>query len=102
MHVLFKRIRTLNIPIDLQLYLFDHVILLVALYGCEIWSFENNQVIENLHNDFPRQIIGLRKSTPIYMLNAELGRQQIQINIKSRMTGFWLSNVNERNPNYQN
>ena len=32
MHVLFKRIRNLNIPIDLQLYLFDHVILPIALY----------------------------------------------------------------------
>ena len=94
MHVLFKRIRNLDIPIDLQLYLFDHVILPIALYGCEIWGFENNQIIENLHNDFLRQIINLRKSTPIYMLHAELGRHPIQINIKSRMIGFWLSIVN--------
>ena len=28
------------------------------------------------------------------MLHAELGRHPIQINIKSRMTGFWLSIVN--------
>ena len=26
--------------IDMQLYLFDHVILLVALYGCEKLGFE--------------------------------------------------------------
>ena len=32
MHVLFKRIRNLDIPIDLRLYLFDHVILPIALY----------------------------------------------------------------------
>ena len=94
MHVLFKRIRNLDIPIDLQLYLFDHFILPIALYGCEIWGFENSQIIENLHNDFLRQIINLRKSTPIYMLHAELGRHPIQINIKSRMIGFWLSIVN--------
>ena len=94
MHVLFKRIRNLDIPIDLQLYLFDHVILPIALYGCEIWGFENSQIIENLHNDFLRQIINLRKSAPIYMLHAELGRHPIQINIKSRMIGFWLSIVN--------
>ena len=94
MHVLFKRIRNLDIPIDLQLYLFDHVILPIALYGCEIWGFENSQIIENLHNDFLRQIINLRKSTPIYMLHAELGRHPIQINIKSRTIGFWLSIVN--------
>ena len=91
MHVLFKRIRKFDIPIDLQLYLFDHVILPIALYDCEIWGFENSQIIENLHNGFLRQIINLRKKSPIYVLHAELGRHPIQINIKSRMIGFWLS-----------
>ena len=94
MHELFKRIRNLDIPIDLQLYLFDHIILPIALFGCEIWGFENSQIIENLHNDFLRQIINLRTSTPMYMLHEELGRHPIQINIKSRMVGFWLSIVN--------
>ena len=94
MHVLFNRIRNLDIPIDLQLYIFGHVILPIALYGSEIWGFENSQIIENLHNDFLRQIINLRKSTPIYMLHAVLGRHPKQINIKSRMIGFWLSIVN--------
>ena len=91
---LFKRIRSIDIPIDLQLYLFDHVVLPIALYGCEIWGFENSHNIENLHNDYLRQIIYFRKSTPIYMLPAELGRHRIHINIKSRMLGFWLSIVN--------
>ena len=76
------------------MYSFDHVILPIALYGCEILGFENSQIIENLHNDFIRQIINLRKSTPTYMLHAELERHPIQINIKSRMVGFWLSIVN--------
>ena len=95
MHVLYKRIRNLNIPVDLQLYLFDHVILPIAFYGCEIWGFENSQSIENLHiNDFLRYVVNLRKSTPIYMLHAEIGRHPIQINIKSKMIGFWLSVAN--------
>ena len=79
MHVLFKRIRNLDMPIDLQLYLFDHVILPIALYGCEIWGFENSQIIEKLHNDFLRQIINLRKSTPIYMLHADSDLYKIYI-----------------------
>ena len=60
MHVFLKRILNLDIPIDLHLYLFDHVILPIALYGCEIWGFEHSQIIENLHNDFLRQIINLK------------------------------------------
>ena len=93
MHVLYKRIRNLNIQTDLPLYLFDHVILPITSYGCEIWGFESSQIIENLHNDFLSHIINLRKSTPIYMLHAELGRHPIQIDIKSRMVSFWLSGV---------
>ena len=61
MHVLFKRIRNLNISIDLQLHLLDYVILPIALYGCEIWGFENSQIVENLHYDFLRHIEGLKK-----------------------------------------
>ena len=36
MHVLYKRIRNLNLPIDLQIQLFDHTIVPIMLYGCEI------------------------------------------------------------------
>ena len=46
MHVLFKRFRNLDIPIDLQLCLFDHVILPIAIYGFEIWGLENSRIIE--------------------------------------------------------
>ena len=38
MHVLFKRIRNRNIILDLQLYLFAHVILPVALYMVVIYG----------------------------------------------------------------
>ena len=31
---------------------------------------------------------------PICMLHAELGRRPVEINIKSRTIGFWLSLVN--------
>ena len=42
----YLRIPNLDIPIDLQLYLFERVVLLVALYACEIWGFENSPIIE--------------------------------------------------------
>ena len=66
MRVLCKWIRNFNIQTDLQLYLFDHVILPIALYGCEIWGFGNSKIIEYLHDDFLRHIVNLKKSTPIY------------------------------------
>ena len=69
LHLLSKRTRNLNLPFDLQLHLFDHTILPIVLYSCEVWGFENTQLIENLHNEFLRRITNLKKSTPIYMPN---------------------------------
>ena len=94
LYLLYKRIRNLHLPLDLQLHLFDHTILPILLYGCEIWGFQNVQIIENVHNQFLRNITKLRRSTPIYMLDAELGRYPIELFIKSRMIGFWISIVN--------
>ena len=66
LHLLYKRIRKFNLPIDLQLKIFDHTILPILIYGSEIWGFENLDIIEKLHNDFLRTITKLRKSTPIF------------------------------------
>ena len=43
------------------------MILPIALYGCEIWSFENSQIVENVHNDFLRHIVGLKKYYDLYV-----------------------------------
>ena len=88
------RINNLHIPIDLQIQLFNHIILPILLYGCEIWGFHNSNLIENVQNQFLRTITHLRKSTPIYMIYAELGITPVEIHIKSRMIGFWISLLN--------
>ena len=44
----------------------------------------------------------LKKSTPVYMLHAELGRTSIEINIKNRMIGFWLSVVSGKKTKLSN
>ena len=91
MHLLYKRINNLQIPIDLQIQLFSHTILPSLLYGYKIWGFHNTNLIENVQNQFLRTITKLRKSTPIYMIYAELGITPVDIHIKSCMIGFWIS-----------
>ena len=92
MHLLYKRKNNLQIPIDLQIQLFNHTILPILLYGCEIWGFHNSNLIENVQNQFLRT--HLRKSTTIYMIYAELGITLVEIHIKSRVIGFWISLLN--------
>ena len=101
LHLLYKQIRNLNIPLDLQLHLFDSTVLPIILYGCEVWGFQSTKMIDTLYNQFLRNVTKLRKSTPIYMLYAELGRRPIDIYIyiKFRMISFWISLVNDENRN---
>ena len=46
MFALLRRSRQLDLPIDLQLELFDFLLIPILLYGCEIWGFENITMIE--------------------------------------------------------
>ena len=89
MILLFTRINNLHLPLDLQLKLFDHTVLPILTYVCEVWGYENLDMIEKIHNDFLRKITLARKSTPLYMFYGVLGRFPLQILIKSRMIGNW-------------
>ena len=47
-----KQIRNINIPIDLQLKLFDALVYPILMYSAEIWGFENKNIIEKIHLQF--------------------------------------------------
>ena len=42
LHSILKKSRKLNLPIDLQIELFDTMVAPVLLYGCEVWGSEND------------------------------------------------------------
>ena len=94
MHLLFMRANNLDLPLDLQMKLFDNTVLPILTYSSEIWGYGNLEIIERVHTEFLRKITRSRKSTPKYMLYAELGRHPIEIDIKSRMINYWVSILN--------
>ena len=89
MFLLYTRIRNLNLPVDCQFKLFDQTILPILLYGCEIWGFENYDLIESVHVEFLRRVLHLKKSTPLYMVYGESGRFPLSVIIKNRIMNFW-------------
>ena len=88
-YALFRKIRNLAIPIDLQLKLFDSLITPILVYYCEVWGFKNKQGIEQMHLQYCKRILNLRSSTPNFMVYGEIGRFPVEIIIKLRMATFW-------------
>lgn len=89
LYALYRKIRNLAIPIDLQLKLFDSLITPILVYSCEVWGFENKQGIEKMHLQYCKRILNLRSSTPNFMVYGEIGRFPVEIIIKLRMATFW-------------
>ena len=68
--------------------LFDTMVLPILLYGFEIWGYETLDIIENIHINFLRRLLPIRKSTPIFMLYGELGRTLLKRIIDQRIIEF--------------
>ena len=93
---LMARITTLDLPLDIESHLFNHMICPVLTYGSEIWGYERVDVMEVFQRKFFKRQMGLRKSTPNCMVYGETGQCPIQCKTDARLLCFWFSlHVNE-------
>ena len=93
MYSLLKKSKRLGLDIDVQMHLFDSVVMPIALYGCEVWGFLNIDLLEKLHLLFCKMILKVKKSTPTCMVLGELGRFPVQYNVDLRLLCFWFKTI---------
>ncbi len=93
MYEFLKLGRLYKLAIKLQIELFDKMIKPILLYGCEIWGFGKNDILERIELKFYKILLNLKSSTPSYMIYGELGRYPIDVDIKIRCIMFWYKLV---------
>ena len=82
MFSLLQKSRKLGLNVDIQMQLFDSLVLPIYLYGCEVWGFKHVEIaessihpsIQSLHLQFCTTVLKVNKSTPSCMVLGELGR----------------------------
>ena len=89
MFSLLTKSQVLELPIDIQLDLFEKTVVPILLYGSEVWGFENMKIVETLHLRFCKYILKLKRSTPSYMVYGELGVYSMRIYVAMRMVTYW-------------
>jgi hypothetical protein len=52
-------------------------------------GYENNNIIESLHEEFCKYIMKVKKCAPNCIVYGELGRVPMPDSVKARMIGFW-------------
>ncbi len=75
----------------LQCKLFDTLLLPILSYGCEVWIVDTrcSTAAEALRWDILRRLLGVKKSTAILMVLAELGRFPLQIQFWQQILRYY-------------
>ena len=88
---LIDKVKSLNLPIDMFVELFEKVSIPVLLYGSEVWGYENTRQLQVMVNNVMRRTLRLNKSTSVCMINGELGLKEITEFVENRMLNYWCN-----------
>ena len=62
MFSVLRKSRKLQLPVDLQIQLFDSMVVPILLYGSEVTGFKNSDILERLCTQFYRTILKVKKT----------------------------------------
>lgn len=70
--------------------MFDKMIVLILLYGFELWGFENLCIIEKLYFKFCKFVFSFKMFILNFMIYGEFVRYLLCVKVKIRMLNFWI------------
>ena len=97
MYSLISKCRKFDLPVDLQLELFNATVLPILTYACEVWGYHIAKELEYMYMRFLKQVLGVHKNTSNDMVYGELGVFPLDIYIKGRMIGYWSRLITGKN-----
>ena len=90
MYAMLAKTKHLGLSISCKVHLFKTMVIPILIYGCEVWGFENCEILESVQNLFCRLVLKLNKKTPRTCLLSETGLKPLSITINSRMVNYWF------------
>ena len=84
----------LQLPPDIQIDLFEKIVVPTCLYGSEVWGYGNIEPLEIFFRKYIKRVLGLNKSTPNCIVYGEVGKYPLALEIQKRMISFWV-NISE-------
>jgi hypothetical protein len=89
MFSLLRSSRRKKLPVSVTLHLFQVMVIPVLLYGCEIWGYENTDILEKLQIKFLKHLFRLPRATMNNLIYGETGLYPVSVLIQSRVIRFW-------------
>ena len=89
MFSLLQKSRQLQLPISVQIELFNTLVRPILTYGSEIWGYSGIEIVESLQLEYLKYILQMKKATPNCFVYGETGQFPLHIHVHSRMVKFW-------------
>lgn len=94
MYSLVGTCRKLDLPVDIQIDMYNSMVVPVVIYASEIWEHYVIREIELMQTKFLKHVLLVHRKTSNDIVYGELEVYPIVIQIKCRTIGLWLRLIN--------
>ena len=85
---------------NMQLDLFNSMVLPILFYGCEVWGFCQADPLERFYISFLKNVLCVKQSTPNCFVYGEFGLFPLILERKLRIIKYWFKILNSSNDSF--